>query len=239
MLALWAIEEMKNVDLKDKRLNDRLTAVLSQLGGRPTASIPAACGGHAEMTAAYRLFDNEKVCFDNVLGPHIEATRRRMAEQPVVILVQDTSEIDLTRPRQQVVGTGPLDAGSRRGLFLHPLHAFTPDGTPLGTLHADVWTRDDEPPLPKSERAAKRRQTPIEEKESQRWIDLLRRSREAARRLPQTRVICVATAKRTSTNCWSKRKGNRAKSTGSCGPVRTGPSKKSLKTRGKTTNPRL
>ncbi len=192
MLMPWAIDEMKNVDLKDKRLNDRLTAVLSQLGGHPTASVPAACGGNAEMTAAYRLFNNEKVRFDNVLQPHVEATRRRMAEQPVVILAQDTTEIDLTRPRQQVAGAGPLDGGSRRGLFLHPLHAFTPDGTPLGTVHADVWTRDDEPPRSKSERAAKRKQTPIEEKESQRWIDMLRRARDTAQRTPETRVICVA-----------------------------------------------
>lgn len=144
------------------------------------------------MTAAYRLFDNEKVCFDNVLEPHIAATRRRMAGQPVVILAQDTTEIDLTRPQQQVAGAGPLDGGSRRGLFLHPLHAFTPDGTPLGTVHADVWARDDERPPPKSARAAKRKQTPIEEKESQRWIDTLRRACEEARRVPETRVVCVA-----------------------------------------------
>lgn len=45
MLMPWAIDEMKNVDLKDKRLNDRLTAVRAQLGGHPTASVPAACGG--------------------------------------------------------------------------------------------------------------------------------------------------------------------------------------------------
>ena len=192
MLMPWAIDEMKNVDLKDKRLNDRLTAVLSQLGGHPTASVPAACGGNSEMTAAYRLFDNKKVCFDNVLEPHIEATRRRMAEQPVVILAQDTTEIDLTRPQQQVAGAGPLDGGSRRGLFLHPLHAFTPDGTPLGTVHADVWARDDEPPPSKSEWTAKRKQTLIEEKESQRWIDTLRRACEEARRVPETRVVCVA-----------------------------------------------
>jgi hypothetical protein len=46
---------MKSVDLKDKRLNERLQHVLSQLSGHPTASIPAACGGYAEMTAAYRM----------------------------------------------------------------------------------------------------------------------------------------------------------------------------------------
>jgi hypothetical protein len=192
MLAPWVIDEMQDVDLKDKRLNDRLCDVLSQLGGHPTASIPAACGGHAEMAAAYRLFDNKKVHFENVLQPHVEATRRRIVAQPVVVLAQDTTEIDLTRPEQQVAGAGPLDSGSRRGMFLHLMHAFTPDGTPLGTVHADVWTRDDEPPPSKSERSAKRKQTPIEEKESQRWIDMLRRARDTARRAPETRVICVA-----------------------------------------------
>ena len=88
MSAAWISEELMGVDLQDKRLNDRLSQVLSQLGAHPRQSIPAACGGYAEMTAAYRLFDNEKVCFDNVLAPHIEATRRRKAEQPVVILAQ-------------------------------------------------------------------------------------------------------------------------------------------------------
>lgn len=192
MPAPWVINEMKDVDLKDKRLNKRLAEVLSQLGGRPTASIPAACGGYAELAAAYRLFDNDNVCFDNVLKPHIEATRRRIAEQPVVILVQDTTEIDLTRPEQQVVGAGPLDNGPRRGVFLHPLHGFTPDGTPLGTVHAKVWTRDDEPPPPKSERRARQKHTPIEEKESQRWIDSLRQARQEAQLAPDTRVVCTA-----------------------------------------------
>ncbi len=138
MLVPWMIDEMETVDLKDKRLNDRLGKVLSQLGGHPTASIPSACGGYAEMTAAYRLFDNKKVKFENVLQPHIDATRRRIADQPVAILAQDTTEIDLTRPEQLVDGAGPLDGGSRRGMFLHPLHAFTPDGTPLGTVDATV-----------------------------------------------------------------------------------------------------
>lgn len=86
MLAPWVSEEMKTTDLPDKRLNERLALVLSQLAGQPTASIPAACGGYAEMAAAYRLFENERLCFGDVLQPHIDATRRRVAEQAVVIL---------------------------------------------------------------------------------------------------------------------------------------------------------
>ena len=143
MAVPWVLDEMKTADLKDKRLNNRLREVLSQLGGHPTASIPAACGGHAEMTAAYRLFDNENATFEAILKSHIDTTGQRIASHPVVLLVQDTSEIDVTRPQQQVAGAGPLDGGSRWGALLHPLHAFTPDGTPLGTVHALTWVRDE------------------------------------------------------------------------------------------------
>ena len=55
MLAPWVIEEMKDVDLQDKRLNERLAMVLNMLGQRPDKSIPTALdGGHAETTAADR-----------------------------------------------------------------------------------------------------------------------------------------------------------------------------------------
>lgn len=192
MPASWVIEETKDVDLEDKRLNSRLAVILDQLGGHPTASIPAACGGYAEMMAAYRFFDNEKVGFENILQPHIEATGRRMAQQPVVILAQDTTEIDLTRPEQQVVGAGPLDGDTRRGAFLHPLLGFTPDGTPLGIVYAEAWVRDDESPTPKSQRENQRKHTPIEEKESLRWVDAFRHAREQAEHIPQTQFVCVA-----------------------------------------------
>lgn len=192
MLAQWAIEEMKNVELEDKRLNKRLVEVLSQLGGQPTLSIPAACGGHAETAAAYRFFDNSKTHFANVLKPHVEATRRRIAQREVVLLVQDTSEIDLTRPAQQVAGAGPLDEGPRRGVFLHALEAFTPDGTALGTVHATVWSRAEAPRPAKSERSHRRKHTPIEEKESYRWVESLRLARAEARRAAETQFVCIA-----------------------------------------------
>lgn len=190
MYAPWAVEEMKTARLGDKRLNARLAEVLSQLAARPTASIPAACGGRKEMAAAYRFFDNERTSVENVLEPHVESTRQRIASQPVVLLPQDTTEIDVTRPEQQVAGAGPLD-GVRRGALLHLLHAFTPDGTPLGSLSANAWVREEEPvcaSLSRAERAA----IPIEEKESHRWVVTLQQAREEAQRCPQTQFICLA-----------------------------------------------
>ena len=188
MVPPWVMGEMKTVDLNDKRLDKRLLEVLSQLGEHPTASIPAACGGHAEMTAAYRLFDNPKATLAGILQPHTDATRRRLSQQAVVVLAQDTTEVDLTRPEQQVVGAGPLDGGPRRGALLHPLLAFTPDGTPLGTLHARAWVRDEEvvcASLSRAQRAA----IPIEDKESYRRVETLRRAGEEALHCPSTQLV--------------------------------------------------
>jgi len=192
MLAPWIVDEMKTVDLKDRRLDKRLCEVLAQLSAHPTASIPAACGGRAEMEAAYRLFDNDNVTFDNILQSHQDATRRRIAEQAVVILAQDTTEVDVTRPEQQVQGAGPLTEVNRVGALLHVLHAFTPNGTPLGTLQATAWTRDQGPPRRKTLTHAQRLATPLEEKESYRWLVALRQAREEAQAHPTTQLVCVA-----------------------------------------------
>jgi len=192
MLAPWAIDEMKTADLKDKRLNARLTKILSALGERPTASIPAACGGWEEMVAAYRFFDNEKVTFQRVLKPHIEQTLKRVAAQPVALLVQDTTELDLTRPELQVVGAGPLDSSTRRGALLHPLIAFTPDGTPLGLCAAKIWARKKRRKETPAEKRRRRKRTHIKDKESRRWIDTLRQARKVAAQAPGTQCVCIA-----------------------------------------------
>ncbi len=187
----WILEETQTVSLGDARLNTRFREVLAQLGARPTASIPAACGGHTEMTAAYRLFDNENVTFERILAPHTQASRTRMAAQATVLLVQDTTEIDATRPKQQVEGAGPLNEGTRQGMLLQVLHAFTPDGTPLGTLVGTPWARDektnDAPVLSRAQRYA----LPFENKESYRWLETLNQAQDEADRHPDTQFICI------------------------------------------------
>jgi hypothetical protein len=191
MFSAWANEEAASVKLGDERLDGRMAIVLSALGNRPTLSIPAACGGRAEMQAAYRFFDNDKVTFAKVLAPHYERTLQRLAGHEVVLLVQDTTEIDLTRPQQEVVGAGDLD-GSRRGVFLHLMHAFTPDGTPLGTVWADCLNRTEPAPVETAgEKRQRLRRTPIEQKESMRWLTGLREARKVAAKLPQAQCICV------------------------------------------------
>ena len=194
-VATWVEEEMGTVNLGDKRRNERLKRVIEDLAAMPAASIPAAVGGgRAETEAAYRLFENEELEFDAILAPHWEATLKRIRQEPVVILAQDTSELDFTRPEEQVRGAGPLDGGSRRGCFIHPLLALTPSGVPLGSLWAKCWTRP-EPSgevLDQEARIRLRKRTPIEEKESLRWVEGLQKAHKVAASAPNTEVVSVA-----------------------------------------------
>ena len=119
MIATWVQEEISGVDLEDERLNKRLGKLLSDLGDRPTLSIPAACGGRAEMTAAYRFFDNDNVSYEKIMAPHRERTLQRAQAESVVVLVADTTELDLTRPKKRVKGDGPLATATAPNLARH------------------------------------------------------------------------------------------------------------------------
>jgi hypothetical protein len=192
MISDWAREEMAAADFGDARLDTRAASLLTTLGQYPNLSLPAACGGHAETQAAYRFFANDKVTLAQVLAPHIERTRERMAAQPMVLLVQDTTELDLTRPHQQVAGAGELD-GARRGVLLHTMQAFTPNGTPLGTVWAETLNRvAGVSHAPATQKHQRRKRLPIEQKESLRWLTGLRQARQVAQTLPDTQCLCMA-----------------------------------------------
>lgn len=191
MSSTWSAEEMSGADFGDARLSNRAVAVLDALGHRPNLSIPAACGGRSEMVAAYRFFDNENVTFDKILDPHIRRTQQRLAERPVALLVQDTTEIDLTRRELEVEGAGTLDGGSRSGFFLHLIQAYTPEGVPLGTVWSSIRNRTEGVCGATTMTRAERQELPIELKESVRWLEGMRRARAVAQMCPSTQVVCI------------------------------------------------
>ena len=183
----WALNEMGTVKLGDERLNRRVVQVLEQLGDKPTPSIPTACKGWAETLAAYRFFDNDKVTMEKVLAAHEKATVARIGQHPVVLCIEDTTEVDYS-DKKETKGLGPLTYEARQGLLLHPTLAVTPDRVPLGCLRGFVWTRD--PELHGKEK--KRWKIAIEEKESFRWIEGYRGVSQLAAEVPQTQLVYVA-----------------------------------------------
>ena len=109
------LDEVSGVHLGDKRLNRRLGRIAQALDSQPNLSIPAATAGRAEMEAAYRFFANENVTPDGILQTHYAKTIERSAQEKKVLLIQDTTELNLTRPNQQVQGAGPMSSVSQFG----------------------------------------------------------------------------------------------------------------------------
>lgn len=186
-MSAWCAKELGAVQLGDQRLEGRAVKVLEQLAAQPTQSIPTACGSNADMQAAYRFFDNPKVSVEKILAPHQAATGQRMAGQPVVLFVHDTSELDYTS-HAQMEGLGPLANDPCQGILCHTTLAVTPERVPLGVLETKFWVRDAQTPNQTDER----KQKPIEQKESFRWLESYRLAQRWARQLPGTRVVSIA-----------------------------------------------
>jgi hypothetical protein len=185
----WVVSETSSAELGDERLNRRLETVLRRLAAQPDKSIPTASRGWSETQAAYRFFDNEKVTPEKVLAPHQEATRQRMRPHPVVLCVEDTSELDFTsKPKTE--GLGPLSYESTRGIYIHPMLAVTPEGLCLGVLEFWRWVRDT------SDHGGKDRQDrlsrPLEQKESLRWVEGYKKVCALQEEAKETRLVYLA-----------------------------------------------
>lgn len=183
--------ELAGGDFGDARLNRRAHCLAQTLGRHPNLSIPAALKSRADIEGAYRFFNNDSVTPDRIFEGHIQATYHRLDSLDFALLVQDTTEIDLTRPQQQVEGAGPMDCESRRGAFFHPMIAFDAAGVPLGIVGQKIWTREGISRATKAEKAKIRRETPIQDKESYRWIEGLRWAEKAAAACTQTTLVCI------------------------------------------------
>jgi hypothetical protein len=159
----WVDEELKNARLGDRRLNERYGLLLRRLGDAPQASIPAACRGLGETIAAYRFFDNDKVSAEKILEPHYAATLERLRPHPVVLLPQDTTELDYS-DHPGTNGLGPLNSKRRLGFFQHLTLALTPERLCLGVVDVRIWARE------RLREKGEYKRLPIEEKESERWL---------------------------------------------------------------------
>ena len=179
-------DELQGIDLVDKRLNDRSKVIIEALAANPEASINAACDGWNDTLAAYRFFRNESVSAEKILQPHQEATLHRMRERPVVLIVQDTTELDYsTHPPDDA---RCLDKSDRFGFYLHTHLAVQPDRLCLGVVGMELLDRAPES-LGQTEQ---RRILPIEEKESFRWVKGYQLSCQLAVECPQTRIVSIA-----------------------------------------------
>jgi hypothetical protein len=182
----WAGTEFADAELGDARRARRLVTLATVLAQRPAASLPEACGTPAMLKAAYRFFDNEAIDPQEMVASHVGATSARLAAVPVVLAVQDTTELDWTA-HPATRGLGPLAHPAHQGLLVHTTLALTPERLPLGLLAQQVWARD---PADRGKRVSRKRR-PVAEKESQKWLTSVEAVSAARARCPQTHFVCV------------------------------------------------
>ncbi len=184
--AGWALAEFGAAELGDARRTARLVDLAATWAARPAASFPEAARDPAQLHAAYRFLENEAIAPAAILAAHTAQTRARCADVPVVLAVQDTTDLDFTH-HPRTAGLGMLADPAHHGLLVHTTLALTPERLPLGLLALDSWTRD---PAQVGKKAT-RRQRPTPEKESGKWLRALAAVTTAADDCPTTHFVSV------------------------------------------------
>jgi hypothetical protein len=183
----WIEQEFSLCNLGDRRRNQRLKTIMSRISQDPSQSLSSACRGSAEVVACGRFLDNEAVSQSQLLAPHRQASLERIKQHPKVLFDMDTTELDFTA-KQKLQGTGPLSSPNRRGFFAHNELVVSPERLPLGLWESSIEARLDE----EHGKASQRKEKPIEQKETYRWLEGYRHGCDLAQLVPGTEVIVCA-----------------------------------------------
>ena len=113
----WAESTFGQAHLQDMRRTRRAVMAAAQMASDPAASRPSQTHTWKDTKAVYRLLDEPDVTFDALMQPHWQQTRERMDSLPLVLLVQDTTDLDFSH-RRKMSGLGEMGDGNGRGWYL-------------------------------------------------------------------------------------------------------------------------
>jgi hypothetical protein len=176
--AQWAQTEFALAELGDRRRTQRLVKMATALAQSPGGTLPQAFPEWKELKGAYRFLSQPQASYERILAPHWAQTRRACQESGEYLLLEDTTELDYTG-HGATQDLGFIGDGRGRGLLLHStlavrVEAWTleqrPEGTVLGLLGQECWTRQGPPGKKRRETWRQRVSRP---RESQRWARVL------------------------------------------------------------------
>lgn len=163
----WASTELQGANLGHERFRRNAIKALTRLGENPGLSFSAACGP-AVRKSANRLFSSSDI---DLQQGHVEQTVQRCGGHALVLALEDTTDVNYDSHKHKK-GMGHL-GGPRdtRGINIHSVLCTSEQGEPLGLIGRHIWA----PPKSKSKaEGTYMRKLPIEDKESMKWIRLMR-----------------------------------------------------------------
>ena len=164
----------------DKRLEKRGLQLSSRLFSGSTRVIQQIAFSRAEQKGFYRFLNNKKTA-ENSFIEEMSNRCGKAAAGKVVLCIQDTTEVNLSRHRNRLKpdsGLGLIDAVLKGfGFKIHPsLIVDAATLFPMGWADINIWNRPKEK-LHDITRQEMRRMR-VEEKESYKWIKASQRSKE-------------------------------------------------------------
>ena len=165
-------EEYGKAEFGDERLSKRLQKLLGQLASDPTSSISGACKDPYQAKAAYRFVGNDEVTVEAITKVTRDVTTAsiKAAKPSVLLIIQDTSELNYTNLKA-TEGLGSISGRkTASGLEMHSAIAVSEAGEVFGLLAQKLWTR---PPELFGQSNTRSKKLPIEEKESNKWLETL------------------------------------------------------------------
>jgi hypothetical protein len=161
----WAERTFGGVQLHDIRRTRRAVQAASKLAENPLGSLPAQMQTWKETKALYRLLDEPDVTFAALMQPHLQQSREQANASPVVLLVQDTTDIDLSH-RHTISGVGQIGNERGRGFFVQTVLAVRAQTREvLGCMAQEPFVRI---PAPQGEQRYQRRKR--DERETDVWM---------------------------------------------------------------------
>lgn len=92
----WAERSFGGSRLGDSRRTRRLIQSAAKIAAHPEKSFTQLFDWN-ELRGFYNLCDQKQATLAAVQGPHWQQTRQAMAEQKLVLILHDTTELDFTR----------------------------------------------------------------------------------------------------------------------------------------------
>lgn len=169
--------DAKYMNFNDTRLEKRFEKILDAFVDNPEASIPESCQSNAATKAAYRFFSNEDVEAISIRKGSRNAAIDRMLqlEKGSVILFPADSTNLVYSSHKKLRGIGVLRSQRAKGLNLHTTLAVTESELILGSIEQVCWGRKPE----EYGKRALRRNLPIQQKESYRWLESFNSAQDA------------------------------------------------------------
>ena len=174
-------------DLPDKRLCCKREEIVSQIQHTQSVIIHQMASAWSTQMSYYRFFGNQRVTEEALGGTVSHRCTKASEGRHHVLCLSDTTQFDYSRQREQVKpdsGLGYIGDHRGWGYYAHVSQVIDPQQEELlGLSDIKLWHRSE------AKRAKKTYSTPLEEKESYRWIRGCEKSGEVLAQVPEVTFV--------------------------------------------------